>query len=203
ALWDISLINGTLLQPASLRALTTEVDLKNGAHTGYALGLSVSNTNGHRKWAHGGGTAGFTSSNVTLPDDRMAIVVLTNSELGAAARIERQVERLLTAPAEDPAATASLDRARQVFRGLAEGKVDRGWFTDDANAYFTAQTIADFAASLKPYAAPTSFTQTSKGERGGMTHRSFTVRAGEKSVNVSTFFTPGGKIAQYLVTPGL
>jgi CubicO group peptidase (beta-lactamase class C family) len=201
ALWDISLMNGTLLKAASLRALTTEVDLKNGGHTRYALGLQVSNTNGRRRWSHGGGTSGFTSYNVTFPDDRISITVLTSSEAGASHLIEGEIEKLVTAPAEDPQADPVLDRVRQLFSGLQDGKPERSWLTDDANAYFTTEVIADFASSLKPFGTPTGFTQTSKSERGGMTYRSFSIRFGEKSLTLSTFFTPEGKIAQYLLYP--
>ena len=34
-----------------------------------------------------------------------------------------------------------------------------------------------------------------------MTARSFTIRAGEKALRLTTFFTPEGKIAQYLIYP--
>ncbi len=71
ARWDISLMNGTVLKPASLQALTTEEELKGGTGTGYALGLDVSKTNGHRRWAHSGGAAGFNSYNATFPDDKI------------------------------------------------------------------------------------------------------------------------------------
>jgi CubicO group peptidase (beta-lactamase class C family) len=201
ALWDISLMNGSLLKPESLRALTTEINLRNGAHTGYALGLSVSNTNGRRRWAHGGGTSGFTSSNVTLPDDRAAITVLTSSEGNASSLIERQIEKLVAAPAEDPRAAPALNRVRQLFSLLQDGKIDRSLLDSDANAYFTPEAIADYEASLKPFGTPASFVQTASGDRGGMTHRSFAIHAGEKSLSLSTFFTPDGKIAQYLVYP--
>lgn len=201
ALWDISLITGSILKPESLRALTTEVNLKNGAHTGYALGLGVSNNNGRRVWSHGGGTSGFTSSNVTYPDDRVAITVLTNSEGNASSMIERQIARLVMAPAVDPGAAPALDRVRRLFSGLQEGQLDRSLFDSDGNAYFTPEVIADFASSLKPFGTPSSFTQTGKSDRGGMTARSFSIRAGEKSLRLSTFFTPDGQIAQYLIYP--
>ena len=201
ALWDISLIEGTILKPESLRALTTEVNLKNGARTGYALGLAVSNTNGRRVWSHGGGTSGFTSSNVTYPDDRVAITVLTSSEGNASSLIGRQVERLVMAPAEDPGAPPALDRVRGLFSGLQEGQLDRSLLDSDANAYFTPEVIADYASSLKPFGTPSSFTQTEKSDRGGMIIRSFAIRAGDRSLRLSTFFTPDGKIAQYLVYP--
>jgi hypothetical protein len=199
-LWDISLITGSILKPESLRALTTQVNLKNGARTGYALGLGVSNANGRRVWSHGGGTSGFTSSNVTYPDDRVAITVLTIREGNASSLIGRQIEKLL-APAEDSGAAPALDRVRKVFSGLQEGQLDRSLLNSDANAYFTAEVIADYTSSLKPFGTPSSFTQTGKSERGGMTSRTFAIRGGERSLRLSTIFTPDGQIAQYLVYP--
>jgi CubicO group peptidase (beta-lactamase class C family) len=86
ARWDISLMRGEILEPASLRALTTEMVLTDGTGTGYGLGLFVSQmANGHRRWAHTGGASGFLSMNVTFPDDQAAITVLTNGEGHAAA----------------------------------------------------------------------------------------------------------------------
>jgi D-alanyl-D-alanine carboxypeptidase len=201
ALWDISLIKGSILKPDSLRALTTEVNLKNGARTGYALGLVVSNTNGRRVWSHRGGASGFTSSNVTYPDDRVAITVLTSSEGNASSLIRRQIERLVMAPADDPGAASALDRVRRLFSGLQEGQLDRSLLDSDANSYFTPEVIADYASSLKPFGTPSSFTQTGKSDRGGMIIRLFAIRAGDRPLRLSTFFTPNGKIAQYLVYP--
>ena len=199
SLWDISLMNGTLLKPASIAALTTEIKLKNGAGTGYALGLSVSNKDGHRRWSHTGGASGYLSINYTLPDDRMAVTVLTNSETEAFRMISQQIDRILLAKPKDPDATSSLEIAKKVFLGLQRGELDRSLVTEDAKAYFTAQAIADYASSLGPLGAPTEFRQTGAEERGGMTERNFAVRAGGKSLYVSTYWTGDGKLAQYLV----
>jgi D-alanyl-D-alanine carboxypeptidase len=201
ALWDISLMNGSILKPESLRALTTEVLLKNGAGTGYALGLGVSNRDGHRIWAHGGGVAGFISRNMTLPDDRMSIAVFTNQDDPAAARIAQDIEQILLAPPADPQAAPSLQTARRIFQDLQQGKLDRGQFTADANAYFTPQAVADFTASLGPLGAATGFVQTRAEDRGGMRHRGYSIRTATKSLTLSTFTTPDGKLAQYLIYP--
>lgn len=107
----------------------------------------------------------------------------------------------MTAPVEDSQAAPALGRVRQLFSDLQDGKLERSSLTDDANAYFTAQVIADFALSLKPLGTPSAFSQTSKSERGGMTYRAFAIRLGDKSLRLSTFFTPDGRIAQYLVYP--
>ena len=36
---------------------------------------------------------------------------------------------------------------------------------------------------------------------GGMTERTFSIKAGGKSLSLSTYFMPDGKLAQYLITP--
>jgi D-alanyl-D-alanine carboxypeptidase len=201
ALWDISLMNGSLLKHASLEALTTEVRLKNGAGAGYALGLGVSNVNGHRKWSHGGGANGFVSENFILPDDKISVAVLTNQDDPAAHRIAAQIERLLLPPPSDPQDAASLDRARRLFSDLQHGKLDRALLTDDANAYFSPQVIDDYTASLKSLGPPTSFTQTDMALRGGMTTRTFSIQTAGRSLQLVIFEEADGRVAQYKISP--
>ncbi len=193
ATWNISLIEGTLLKPESLAALTAEAKLANGSGTGYALGLSVTKSNGRRKWAHGGGASGFLSQNFTLPDDRAAVTVLTNGETPAHQMLARQIEQILV--------DKSLEIVRRLFRDLQQGKLDRSLLSEDAIAYFDPQALADFEASLKPLGEPSEFHQTEAHDRGGMTERTFAIKAGGKALSLSTYWTPDGKVAQYLITP--
>jgi hypothetical protein len=72
-------------------------------------------------------------------------------------------------------------------------------FSDNANAYFSDQALADFASSLGPLGAPTEVTQTRQSLRGGMTFRAFRIRCGQKSVALSTFTLPDGKLEQYQI----
>lgn len=199
ALWNISLMNGSILKPASMTALTTEVKLKSGASTGYALGLSVGNNSGHRRWAHGGGMAGYLSANFTLPDDRIAVTVLSNGETNAHSEVARMIEGLVLARPPEPPGAPSLEAVKRVFRDLQQGKLDRSMLTSDLDYYFTKQAVADFESSLKGLGDPIEFRQTSSQERGGMTVRNFRIRAGGKTLSLSTFFTPDGKLAQYLI----
>ncbi len=76
AKWDISMINHTLLKPASYAAMERETVLKNGLGTRYGLGVSVREEFGQRAIAHGGEVSGFTAYNMIFPDSRMAVVVL-------------------------------------------------------------------------------------------------------------------------------
>lgn len=84
AKWDISVIDRSLLTPASYAALEHTVLLANGVSSGYGLGVDVGTTNGHRNISHTGEVAGFTAANMIFPDDSAAIVVLTNQDAAPA-----------------------------------------------------------------------------------------------------------------------
>ena len=132
SLWDGSLIDGAILKPDSLKALTTEVLLNGGSGTHYALGLEVGTTaQGKRRWSHSGGAAGFLSRNTTFPDDKISITVLSNGESRGYSAIARGIEDLLFAAAADPAAAPALERAAKLFAGLQNDTLDRTLIDSD------------------------------------------------------------------------
>jgi len=201
ALWDQSLMEGRLLKAASLEEMIKPVRLKNGAPTYYGLGVGISDASGHPRLSHGGAVSGFVSDNVVWLDQGIAVVALTNLDGSDAPRsIVSQIGTWLVGEKLDPQAARPLEQARQIFLDLQQGKIDRSILNSDADAYFTAQVLADAASSLKPLGTPASFEQTSFGLRGGMMYRSFRIGfASGKSVHLSTFSTPDGKLAQYLI----
>jgi len=199
ARWDISLMDQKLLKPASYHEMETEVRLKNGVGTQYGLGLDVSNEDGHRKISHTGEVSGFVANNVVYPDDRTAIVVLTNQDASTAANQIANLIRPLLFPVQDRSKDAELQSVRTILAGLQHGAIDRALFTSNCNAYFTDQALRDVADSLGPLGTPNEFKQTSYSERGGMSFRAYTVKWGSKSARVTTFQMPDGKLEQYLV----
>jgi len=78
ALWNISIMNRSLLKPASYRFLETDVLLEAGNATGYGLGMQVRTIGGRRRLSHGGAVSGYTTSNLVYPDDKAAITAFTN-----------------------------------------------------------------------------------------------------------------------------
>jgi D-alanyl-D-alanine carboxypeptidase len=200
ARWNISMIEQSVLKPASYKEMETEVRLKSGEGTGYGLGVSVGQAAGHRAISHGGEVSGFTAQNIVFPDDRAAVTVLTNQDaVSASGQIARAIAPLLF-PASTSADTAAKEQqARQIFAGLQQGKIDRSLFTDNCNAYFTEQALQDFAGSLGPLGTPQEFAQTSQSLRGGMIHRLFRVRFSNKTLTINDYEMPDGKIEQFLV----
>jgi D-alanyl-D-alanine carboxypeptidase len=202
AKWDAAMLAHRVLKAASQKEMETEVKLKDGRGTGYALGVSVGVVAGHRVVRHGGEVSGFTAQNMVFPDDNLAVVALTNQDAsGAPALIARQIATaLLATPA--PANAAKLELARRIFAGLQKGKIDRGLFTSNANFYFTPQALQDFASSLGPLGEPQEFTATGEQGRGGMTFRGYTVKFPKMTLNITIYEMPDGKLEQYLVGAG-
>ena len=199
--WNISLMTQSILKPESYREMETDVRLKDGIGTGYGLGLSLSIYDTHRILQHGGEVTGFTATSMVLPEDRMAIAVLTNQMAsGASGVIARQIlTRLFAASSQED--DAAMAKAQQIFAALQKGTIDRSLFTDDANQFFTEAALNDYRSSLGPLGAPKSFTAGGKSLRGGMVFRSFNVQFPQRGFVVTTFEQPDGKLEQYLVVP--
>jgi hypothetical protein len=179
--------------------METEVLLKNGVGTRYGLGVQVTSIDGHRVLEHGGEVSGFTAEDIVMPDDKIAVVVLTNQDgAEAASEIGAQV-RMAVLQAENPQDPKQDALIRKVYDGFQEGKVDRSLFTDNANAYFTEQALKDYAASLGPLGPPESFMQSRVASRGGMTARIYDVKYASKNLVIIIYEMPDGKFEQYMI----
>jgi D-alanyl-D-alanine carboxypeptidase len=202
AAWDVSVIKQSVLRPASYKQQQTETLLRDGTGTGYGLGVGIGTPDGRRRIQHGGAVSGYTTSNRIYPDDSAAIVVFTNiypGAAGAAGQIAERIAGIIFAKV-DTTDAAARDLARRIYDGLTKGTIDRSLLTAGANAYFTPEVLSDYAASLAPLGTPSDFTATGKSLRGGMTIRSYRIRAGNLVMDLTTMTLPDGKIDQYLVS---
>ncbi|HET7103112.1 MAG TPA: serine hydrolase domain-containing protein, partial [Terracidiphilus sp.] len=198
ALWDQSLLARSVLSPESYREMFTEVKLKDGKDTHYGLGVEVMDRDGHRSIEHSGEVSGFVSDNVVLIDDGAAVAVLTNQDaVGAASTIAR-----LAAPvvAGYPI-SAPEQQALDIYRGLQQGHIDRSLLAPNLNDYFTPQAVADFKDSLAPLGEPLTFRQVRQSLRGGMTFRAFRIVYPGRTLMLTTYTYPDGKLEQYLIAP--
>jgi CubicO group peptidase (beta-lactamase class C family) len=199
ALWDISVIDQTILKPESYRVLETEVELNNGVGSRYGLGVGIGMADGRRILSHGGEVSGFTARNEVYPDDRVAIAVLTNLDAtGASEQIAAGISKTIFA-STDPATPKTTDQMHKIFDELQKGRLDRTQFTSNANAYFDDQAIKDFASSLGPLGVPQEFVQAAQSLRGGMTLRRYRIKFPNKTLRLTTFIMPDGKIEQYQI----
>ena len=211
--WDISIMDQSLLKPESYRVFETEVKLADGQGSHYALGVQVGERDGHRLVFHSGEVGGFVAQNTILPDDKIAVAVLTNQEAsGAASEIASALLPMLLSASSaatpevgtDSAATAAAEtQLRGLLNGLAQGGLDRSLLTPDGNFYFSSEAIGDFQASLKPLGPVIAVHQTGTELRGGMRFRVFAVSfGGGRTLHANTYTEPDGKLEQLLVEAG-
>ncbi|HWK35391.1 serine hydrolase domain-containing protein [Sphingomonas sp.] len=207
AKWDIARINRTLLPADDWAAQETSIKLNDGKDTNYGLGVTIGTPDGRRMIEHSGEAVGFLSENIVFPDQKAAVVVLTNSWFGnATGTIARGIVRTVMPPPEAAGIEAAYAaRARKLFDQLRAGTLDRSQLTEDANYYFDATAQADYKASLGPLGDPVTFTPTGGPVlRGGYVIRGYRIAYPDRVLRLSTFAEPGdnGRFEQYLISPG-
>jgi len=91
AKWNAALDGDTILTAESKKAAWSPQPLNNGKATSYGFGWFVETTEGRRRIGHGGSTSGFNASVQRFPDDRLFVVVLTNTDEMIATSLARKV----------------------------------------------------------------------------------------------------------------
>jgi CubicO group peptidase (beta-lactamase class C family) len=207
AKWDVARLNRSLVPADDWAAQEAPVHLADGTSNGYGLGVSSGTADGRRYINHGGESVGFLSENTVYPDDRAAVVVLTNADFG-------DVTDPLTTGLTDillhraaPASTVETDRVadvRALYDAIASGTFDKAKLTDNANFYFDKTTLGDYRSTLGPLGAATSVTMLGTPRlRGGFVKRRYRIVAGGKTLSLNTYAEPGarGRWEQFIVSP--
>jgi CubicO group peptidase (beta-lactamase class C family) len=91
AKWNASLDSDRLLNAASKEQMWTPVKLNDGKTRKYGFGWYVDAVEGHKNIGHGGSTSGFSASIQRFPDDRLAVIILTNTDEEIATTLAKKV----------------------------------------------------------------------------------------------------------------
>jgi CubicO group peptidase (beta-lactamase class C family) len=199
AKWDIAFLEHKLLSERSWKEFTTEVRLKNGDYTHYALGLSVGDLNGIPSFTHSGEVSGFLSSNAVYPSRKAAVVVLSNEDgVNLVSGLARTVATAALLPERKEPSDQDTARVKGVLEGLQKGTIDRALFSDNANSYFSAQALEDYKKSLGALGKLKAVSATNENLRGGMTHRSYRAEFEKKTVTLNIYLLADGRFEQFM-----
>jgi len=91
ARWNAALDGETLLNAASKAQMWTPAKLNDGKATKYGFGWFVDTVEGHRNIGHGGSTSGFSATIQRFPDDKLAIIILTNTDEQIATTLAKKI----------------------------------------------------------------------------------------------------------------
>ena len=219
AKWDIALITGKVLRPESYKVMTSPRILADGRSTGYGCGLSISERGGKTVLSHNGAVAGFLAYNTMVPDDKTAVVLISNFDAsGDVSALYRQIlipqlpepapapsalkKDSPAPPRKDVPAIAGLpapEQSKILFLELQSGTVDRSKLSPDFNWFLTDAKILGSAERLKSFGQPTEAALESINERGGMEVTNVRLRFGQRSLRSLMYRSPDGKIQQYFL----
>lgn len=109
-----ALLGGQLISAAMLKAFSSPqivaAPMLGGAPQGdYGFGFGVGTVESHRWFGHNGGAPGVNTEAVTFPDDRTAVVVMSNRDPPSASALFRKVRGVLFDPAALKACAAAPD----------------------------------------------------------------------------------------------
>ncbi len=156
ARWSGALMDGTLLTPASHRILTTTRTLPRGKSSSFACAFQPAIIQGESVLFQVGAPYGFCGCNVLIPRTRSALIVLTNSDQLEIRPFFRGILALLLDeyPRSLIAGPSPQEVAREFFRKMQEGTVDRSGIGPEFDHYLSADKVRAAAARLKSLGEP-------------------------------------------------
>ncbi len=89
--WNASLEGDRILNAASKEQMWTPAKLTDGKATKYGFGWYVDAVEGHKNIGHGGSTSGFSASLQRFPDDKLAVIILTNNDEQVATTLAKKI----------------------------------------------------------------------------------------------------------------
>jgi D-alanyl-D-alanine carboxypeptidase len=194
ALWDLSLIEKSLLQPRSYDLAFQKATLRDGTSVPYGLGLDIEEVRGRLRIGHSGGGSGFLAENRIWPRERAAIAVFTNNDWASPADLLDRISYLMLAPTPVEA------RARQVFAELQTGTLDRSRFTSTGNFQLTPTALAELQSSLGPLGPALDMELDGESKRGGFVTRHWRIRCRRARLQALERSLPDGRFEEFLVT---
>jgi CubicO group peptidase (beta-lactamase class C family) len=212
ARWDLALMRPGFLSPASRQVMFTERVLRDGTSTAYAGGLSVSQRGGRTVIQHGGATSGFSATNIFVPEDSAAVVLLSNTDQNipaepllllvspvrsTTASAPRRTQTPMTPPT--PRGPGAVAMAASFFNDLQRGQVDRRTLSADYAAFLTPVRLRQAATTLAPLGEVTGALLLGVAERGGMQVARVRLSTGSRSVSTLMYRRPDGTLEQFLL----
>lgn len=194
ALWDLSLIDRSLLRPQSYALELAPTVLKNGGTAPYGLGLDIERVQGRLRIGHSGGGSGFLAENRVWPEERAAIVVLTNNDWAPPSDLVDRIAFIVLTPSPIEA------RAATVFAALQNGNVDRSLFTATGNFHLTARVLSDLHSSLAPLGSARLIELEYESKRGGMITRRWKILCAKARLEAVERGYAGGQLEEFMVT---
>jgi CubicO group peptidase (beta-lactamase class C family) len=195
ALWEVAFLHRQVLPPKQADEEITLAHLADASTYPSALGLFVFHDLGITRYYHTGEGLGFQAVNMIYPDQSLAIVVLTNTNVTSTyLKIANELIYLLMPPSIDE------KLAQTIFVGLESGNLDETALSPDLKQYLTPMKLRECRSSLTPLGAVESFSLAHTQTIDGLTTTEYDVIAGGQKLRLHLLFLPNHKIEDVAIS---
>lgn len=159
AKWDAALDGTAILTEASKKEIWSPMKLNGGGLSQYGFGWALGAVNGHKEYAHSGGhVTGFTTFYAKYPDDKMTVLVFTNSGWGNPGKIAREIAAqfvpALKAEEQKPIEDKSPESKALLMKVLSqsqEQKLDLNLFGEQMRKVLTPEMVKQGGQMLRDF----------------------------------------------------
>jgi D-alanyl-D-alanine carboxypeptidase len=201
--WDLALMEGRVLSPASWKTMTTPRPLSDGRSSAYGCGQSIRDRGPTLYLEHSGGVSGFNARNVFIPSSKSGFAAMANEDWsgGVLNTIQSAVLAKLLPTADAPviAGKPAKDAAIDLLTQIRANKVDRSQLGEEFNAFLTPERVAAISNTLTGAGEVSQIEMGSISERGGMEVSTVRVVIGSTPAQTLMYRTPDGKVQEFLV----
>jgi CubicO group peptidase (beta-lactamase class C family) len=206
--WDAAMNQAKVLPQPILDSMWTATKLTDGSMSKYGFGWGVSEKKGHRMLEHSGGINGFSTDILRLPDDKLTVIVLTNSDSGQAPKIAKAIAATYVPEIADPpkaviadASPADSQRLREFLNRGAAGTFNQDDFTADGQKFFFPDRINRLKGFLVSLGAIKSFELVEEEARPTGRRRQFRITGETGSALIGFILAADGKIEGIGISP--
>jgi CubicO group peptidase (beta-lactamase class C family) len=201
--WDLALMEGRVLSPASWKTMTTPRPLTDGRSSGYGCGQSIRDRGPTLYLEHSGGVSGFNARNVFIPASKSGFAAMANADWsgGVLNTIQSAVLAKLMPAADAPtiAGKPAKEAALDLLTQIRANNVDRSQLGEEFNAFLAPERLAAISKSLVEAGEVSQAEAGSISERGGMEVSTLRVMIGSTPAQTLMYRTPDGKVQEFLV----
>jgi CubicO group peptidase (beta-lactamase class C family) len=206
--WDAALATEKLVKRSSLQQMWTPVKLNDGSTHPYGFGWAVEDYQGHKLLSHGGGIPGFTTNIARFVDDRLTVIVLTNTDSTDPGSMAKSIAGLaisaLTPKAENPIEdkdSKTTQQLKSLLLSTLEDKADPNLFTPEMQAALFPDKIKQAAAQLKIFGPLKDLQLLSRTQENKRLTSRYRVIFGTAQFVCTCVTTDEGKVAGLLLQP--
>jgi len=201
ARWDLALMGGKVLKPASYELMTTSRQLPDGTTTEYGCGLRTGILEKRVVLTHSGMVAGFQAWNGMVPSTQSAVIMAANTGAGLGELPEQLFSLLLKEQPNLPKVNGPETAAavRKLFGELQQDKIDRSRLGEAFNWFLTPKKATAAAKRLSPFGDPAKVEVLRVYERGGMEVSVTRLTFKKGRLRALMYRRPDGIIEQFFV----